>query len=222
MQPEYAALAEFTLKTWWWPSVLTLATVWFWRQTVRQKKTGAEGVKILLVLNNLTVGFLMFHGILPSGWVGLLQPGLFWAGMVSHSVVLCFLFTALLWLLDLVLGRTPLVLPRNGILASLVIVLCTLGLLFPALEWMGGDRLPHAQAFGAGSVPLLIFSAALLGGARPKNWLGKLLLAVVFLESSDALAAAVAGQHRIYLLAPLAALVAVAYTWVRPRFFELT
>jgi hypothetical protein len=222
MHPEYSALAEFTLRTWWWPCLLTLATVWFWRQTVRQKKTGAEGVKALLVLNNITAGVLIFRGILPSGWGAWLQPGLPWANMVANAMVLVFFLTALLWLLDLTLGRTPLTLPRNPILASAVILACTLGLIFPVLEWLGGHHLPHAQAFGAGSVPLLVFSAALLGGARPTNWLGKLLLWMVLVGSTDAAAAALAGKNWLYLLAPLVALGALVYVSLRPRFVELT
>jgi hypothetical protein len=222
MHPEYLSLAEFTLKTWWWPALITVATTWFWRQSVRGKKGGAEGLKLLLVLNNATVGVLLFRGILLPGWASWLQPGSPAAGTWAHGLVFLFFLTALLWLMDLALGRTLLVLPRNPIWAVTVIVACTLGLLFPALEWIGGNRLPYAQAFGTGSVPLIIFSAALLGGARPNNWLGKLLLILIVLGSTDALAAAVAGKHWYYLAAPVFSLAALTFTWMRPRFIELS
>jgi hypothetical protein len=218
---EYAALAQFTLAYWWWPCVLTLLTAWFWRQTVRQKKTGAEGLKMALVAANAAVGVVLFRGILPSGWVRCLHPGLFWANTLAHALVFLFFFMALLWLLDLALGRTLLTLPRSPWAAGAVIVLCTLGLVFPAWEWAAGNRLPAAQAFGLGSVPLLIFSAALLGGARPGNWLGRLLLVLIFLASTDAGAAAVAGGHWHYLAAPVLALAALVYTRLRPRFIQL-
>ena len=221
MQLEYSALAEFTLKTWWWPCAVTLATAWFWRQSVRGKKGGAEGVKSMLVIANATVGVLIFRSILPTGFAGWLHPGLSWANGLSHWFVFLFFLTALLWLLDLALGRTPLILPRNPVPAITVIAGCTLGLMFPVLEWVAGNRLPHAQAFGVGSVPLLIFSAALLGGSRPGNWLGKLLLIAILLCSSDALASAVADKHWHYLAAPLFSLAAVAFTWLRPRFIAL-
>lgn len=222
MPAEYSALAAFTIKTWWWPFVLTVATMWFWRQSVRLKKGGAEGLKFLLVLNNATVGYMLFRGILPSGWVRWLQPGLNGANLTAHALVFLFFLTALLWLLDLALGRTSLALPRRPLSAGTVIVACTLGVMFPVLEWLGGNHLPYAQAFGLGSAPLLIFSAALLGGARPQNWVGQGLLLLVVLGSTDALAMAVAGGYWHYLLAPLLAVAGLFYARRRPRFIEMT
>jgi hypothetical protein len=219
---KYTALAQFTLNHWWWPGAITLVTAWFWRQTVRNKNSAGELLKLLLVINNGVIGYLYFSGTLTSGlaqWSGF---SLGWASVFSHGMTFLFFLTSLFWLLDLVLGRTPLTLPRHPWTAIGCISICTLGLLFPALEWVAGNHFPYAQAFGTGGVPLLMFSAGVLGGARPGRWLGRVLLILVALCSLDAgLAAGIAEKHWHYLLAVIIAMGAVIYTWFKTNSIEM-
>jgi hypothetical protein len=220
---EYTALAQFTMKIWWWPSILLLATAWLWRQTLR-KHRGAEGLlKVAVMLNAAMTGYLYFSGSLSSGlsvWLNLSYP---WSNIANQTVVFLFFLFSLIWLLDSVLGRTALSLPRKAWVAVMVIVFCTMGFLFPILEWIAGNHFPRAQSFGLGGAPLLIFSGALLGGSRPNTWLGQGMLIIAWALSLDAALVVFYSQPQWHYLLPLLVnTMALVYTLFKSRMVALS
>ncbi len=215
---EYTALAQYTQTHMWWVVGITFATAWVWRMTLKNKPGNMHWLKGLLVINNLMIGYLYLSGVLTSGCLLWGTTVFGWIANAAKLQAFLFFATALFWLLDLVLGRTDLKLARSPIVAILSLLICTLGLIFPAVEWLFGHRFPNAQAFGIGSIPLLLFSAGLVGGARPRTWLGKVLVLLFFLCAVDSgcFQGMTAGHKHYWVVFGIAGL-ALLFTWINPK-----
>lgn len=219
---EYQALAAVALKYWWWLAASMLATAWCFVQIIAGRTWAQSAMKILLAVNAAVVGWLYFTGVFPPSLTRFPVFDAWDLRWVSRALFFLYLLSALLWLLDAFLSRTPLVLPQRLSSRIQIIAGCILALVFPLYELIGGWVFPRAQAFGDGPAPYLIFTLALLGGSRPDTWVGRLLLMLTAALSLETglLEAALGGRWH-YLLVLVVAVLASVYGLRRRRMVSL-
>jgi hypothetical protein len=218
----YESLAAFTQQYWWWLAADLLAAAWCFSQFVLGRDWTQSALKLVLALNAVVIACLYFISALtPALTVRAAVPFLN-TQIASQTMTFLYLVTAMLLLLDAFLSRTRLSLPQRPRSRWQILVGCSVGLLFPAFELLGGQILPRAQAFGDGPAAFVLFTAVLLGGSRPDTWVGRLLLIfVVALSVESGLLAAVFGGHWQYLPVFLAAAMALLYGLRRRRMVAL-
>ena len=189
-------------------AVLTLAFVWLLVDLIRGAPWASTALKAVFASSALTTG-LFFYPTLAKHTGEHRETLLFWGAM--------FLLSSALGFADTILGRTQIRLPRSGWPLAVVLVFCTAGIGFPAVEWLGGRTYSAFQAFALAPAPYALVVLPLLAVSAHGSLLGVAWLISVFIASADvALVSRLLGLPYWHPIAVFAVIVSLYFAFRRP------